>query len=88
MNELLSGAASMGSLVAALFFVRFWSQTRDRLFLMFAAAFALDAIMRVFLAIAAVPNEQEPFFYLGRLASFLLVIAAIIDKNRKGTGTK
>jgi Family of unknown function (DUF5985) len=86
MNELLSGAASMGSLVAALFFARFWHRTRDRLFLMFAAAFAVDALMRVFLAVAEVPNEQEPFIYLGRLASFLLIIVAIIDKNRAGTG--
>lgn len=84
MYELLSGATAMGSLVAALFFMRFWRQTRDRLFLMFAAAFAVDAMMRAFLAIGEVPNEQEPFFYLGRLASFLLIIVAIVDKNRKG----
>ena len=81
-NEVLLGAAAMGSAVAALFFVRFWRQTKDRLFLMFAIAFVVDAIMRSFLALATLPDETEPFFYLGRLLSFGLIVLAIIDKNR------
>jgi hypothetical protein len=84
MNEVLLGAAAMGGAIAALFFVRFWLQTRDRLFLMFAIAFAIDALMRVTLALATVPDEKEPFFYLGRLFSFSLIVLAIIDKNRGG----
>jgi uncharacterized membrane protein HdeD (DUF308 family) len=84
-NEVLLGAAAMGSAVAALFFFRFWRQTKDRLFLMFAIAFVVDAFMRIILAIAVLPDETEPFFYLGRLLSFSLIVLAIIDKNRGGT---
>jgi hypothetical protein len=82
MNEVLLGAVAMGSAVAALFFLRFWRQTRERLFLIFALAFLVEAVMRVVLAIAELPNEQEPFFYLGRLLTFSLIVIAIIDKNR------
>jgi hypothetical protein len=82
MNEVVLGAAAMGSAVAAIFFLRFWRQTHDRLFLIFAIAFIVDSTMRVVLAVADVPNEQEPFFYLGRLLTFILIVVAIIDKNR------
>ena len=85
MQEVLLGALAMGSAVAALFFLRFWRQTRERLFLIFALAFLVDAVMRVVLAVTEVPNEQEPFFYLGRLLTFILIVVAIIDKNR-GSG--
>lgn len=84
-NEVLLGGAAMGSAVAALFFLRFWRQTKDRLFLMFAIAFVVDSFMRIILAIAVLPDETEPFFYIGRLLSFSLIVFAIIDKNRGGT---
>ena len=38
-NHVVSGAIMMGYLVAGLFFLRFWQETRDRLFLIFAVAF-------------------------------------------------
>jgi hypothetical protein len=82
MNSLISGAVVMASMVAALFFLRFWRQTRDRFFLLFSLAFALDALTRLVLALSDIPNEQEPFYYLGRLATFGLILVAIIDKNR------
>ena len=84
MNEVLLGAAAMGSVIAATFFVRFWTQTGDRLFAMFAVAFIVDAVMRVILAVTEVPDEHAPFFYLGRLVTFALIVLAIIDKNRGG----
>lgn len=87
-DEVLLGAAAMGSAVAALFFVRFWRQTKDRLFLIFAIAFVVDAFMRVILAVTILPDETEPFFYLGRLLCFSLIVLAIIDKNRNATSSK
>jgi hypothetical protein len=83
MNEILLGATAMGGLTASLFFIRFWRQTRDRLFLIFAIAFGVDAVMRITLAATTFPDEQEPFFYLGRLLTFVLIVLAIADKNRK-----
>jgi uncharacterized membrane protein HdeD (DUF308 family) len=67
--------------VAALFFLRFWRQSRDWLFLWFSIAFAVDAITRLMLGLTHVSNEQEPFFYLARLTTFCLIIGGIIQKN-------
>jgi hypothetical protein len=79
---MLMGAVAMASAVAALFFLRFWWQTRDRLFLFFSAAFALDTASRIVLGLSHPSDELEPFYYLARLVMFGLIIAAIIDKNR------
>ena len=38
MPQFLLGAVAMASLVAAAFFWRFWRQTHDRFFMLFAAA--------------------------------------------------
>ncbi len=73
----------MASLVVGLFFLRFWRDTRDRFFLFFATAFAVEGINRVVLALTEVSEDTEPYFYLIRLFSFLLIFAAIVDKNRK-----
>lgn len=78
----LMGAVAMASAIATLFFLRFWRQTRDSFFLLFAVAFGIDAIARFTLAIAEVSDENEPFYYLTRLITFGLIIVAIIQKNR------
>ncbi|HEV8712643.1 MAG TPA: DUF5985 family protein [Candidatus Binatia bacterium] len=82
MNAVLLGAIAMASLVAAMFFLRFWKNTRDRFFLFFAVSFFIEALDRAALGLTTVSEEQEPFFYLVRLCSFGLIIAAIVDKNR------
>ena len=85
MPQFLLGAVAMASLVAAAFFWRFWRQTHDRFFMLFAAAFLLEAINRTTLAaIGSVTEEQEPLFYLVRLFSFVLILVAIVDKNLRG----
>jgi len=80
-HAFLLGAVVMAASVAALFFLKFWRQTKDRFFLFFSAAFALDALTRLFLALVPFSHEQEPLFYVGRLVTFSLIIIAIIDKN-------
>lgn len=85
MNAVILGAIAMASLVAAMFFLRFWKNTRDRFFLFFAISFFVEALNRVALGLTTVSNEQEPFFYLVRLCAFVLIIVAIVDKNRAGT---
>ena len=77
----LAGLVAMGQLVAAVFFLRFWSRTRDPLFLAFAAAFALMALNQALVALLGVPREEQSAFYLLRLAAFLMIIAAIVTKN-------
>ena len=83
MNEMLLGGNAVAALVVALFFLRFWRNTRDRFFVFFAAAFLIDALVRVALGLGHWSEDREPFIYLGRLLSFLIIIAAIVDKNRK-----
>lgn len=76
-----SGALVMGYFVAGLVFLRYWRESRDRLFAWFAAAFALLAVQRVLLL--AVDPEYAVVLYAVRAVAFLLIIAAIVDKNRR-----
>ncbi len=76
-----SGAIVMGYLVAGLFFLRYWRDTRDRLFLVFAVAFWMLGLQRALLELIEVAAEDQAVFYLLRLAAFLLIIWAVVDKN-------
>ena len=82
MNQVLLGAIAMASLTVGLFFLRFWRKTGDRFFLFFAASFFVEGVNRAVLGLASVPGELEPLIYLIRLFSFVLILAAIVDKNR------
>lgn len=81
-NQFLHGAAMMGFLTIGLFFLRFHRRTRERLFAIFASAFFVLALERVVLSIVDPHAEIRPYVYLIRLAAFLLIIIAIVDKNR------
>jgi hypothetical protein len=83
MEELLMGAIAMASFVAALFFLRFWRDTDDRLFASFAAAFFLLGVTRIGLALSRTHLEGHTYWYWVRLAAFLLILLAIVDKNRR-----
>ncbi|OWW19185.1 DUF5985 family protein [Noviherbaspirillum denitrificans] len=83
MNNLLLGAIAMGSMVAALFFLRFWRSTGDRFFLFFALSFFIEGINRAVLGPAAQTTlDESPAYYLVRLLSYGLILCAILDKNR------
>ena len=82
LNPFLFGAIAMGSLVAALFFPRFWTLTSDRFFLLFSGAFFIEAASRTVLAFETIPNEREPLYYLPRLLAFSLIALAVILKNK------
>src|ERR1044072_1992780 len=81
MNLALIGAIAMASLTAGLFFLRFWKDTKDRFFLFFAISFFIEGVNRFALAMVSDPNEDRPFFYFVRFLSFLLIVAAIVNKN-------
>lgn len=83
LDALLSGAIACASLVVALFFLRYWRTTRDRFFLFFALSFSLEALDRVILALIEGAREEMPAFYLIRLLAYILILLAIVDKNRK-----
>ena len=78
----LLGVIVTASLTAAGFFWRFYRQTRDRLFLAFSAAFLIESINRMAFLRIDEPSEGSPAIYMVRLLSFLLLLGAIIAKNR------
>lgn len=78
----MAGLTTMGYCVAGVFFLRFWTRTRDALFGTFTAAFWLLAGEQVLLAWTDLPREEQSFVYLLRLAAFLLIIAGVLIKNR------
>lgn len=82
MENFLSGAIAMASMVAGLFFFRFWWKTQDRFFLYFAASFWLEAVNRGYLMLAGEIREEFPVYYVIRLISYSLILLAIWDKNR------
>lgn len=81
----MSGALAFGYVIAALFFLRFWRQSHDRLFGLFSAAFFLLGFQRLALTITSSisgPESVTLWPYLVRLAAFVLILWGIIDKNR------
>jgi hypothetical protein len=83
MIDFLNGATAMGCAVAALFFFRFYSQSTDRLFLFFGLGFSIFGANRLVLALLEEGHEASTYVYLSRLLAFVLILFAIIDKNRK-----
>jgi hypothetical protein len=81
MIEFLAGAVTLGYVVAAGFFLSFWRKTADRLFLAFAAAFAMFALNQLLAAALVVVIEPNSLVYVLRVLGFVIIIAAIVDKN-------
>jgi hypothetical protein len=80
--DFLSGFVSCGFVVAGLFFLRFWKRSGDSLFIWFAVAFWLLGAGQALLALGNIPVEERSSIYLIRLAAFLLILFAIVRKNR------
>lgn len=83
LQQALSGAILLAYVVVALFFLRFWKKTFDRLFLLFSVAFSTLAVERFLLILVDPTHELRPYVYSVRLVAFVLILAAILDKNRK-----
>jgi hypothetical protein len=86
MHDFLAGIATAGCWAVSLIFLRLWRDSGDRLFAMFAAAFLVLSANWVALAVMTPPEENRHVFYIIRLVAFMLIILAIVDKNRpRGT---
>jgi hypothetical protein len=79
----LSGAITMGFLVAGLLFLRFWRRTREPLFASFAAAFWLLGLAQALLALSGIPDEERSWLYLVRLVAFAIILASVWRANRR-----
>lgn len=82
-DSFFAGAAVISLLVIVFFFLKFWRRIRDQLFLYFAAAFLILMIERIVRAFTPLEVEWAPFVFSIRLAAFLCIIWAVVDKNRR-----
>ena len=87
MHPFLNGVSACSSLIAGVLFLKFWRETRDRLFLWFALAFWMFAFNWTSIATMQPVDEAQHLYYLSRLTGFVFIIAGIIDKNRPGRST-
>ena len=76
------GAVAALSGVATLFFLRYWHDTRDRFFLWFALAFAVFGASWAAVAASTPLSEGRQWIYVLRLVGFLVILGAIVGKNR------
>lgn len=83
LSNFLSGAITLGFLLGGLFFLRFWRETRDQLFLTFAVAFWLLGIVQALLALGPTAPEERSWLFGLRLLAFLLIAGSIVRKNRQ-----
>lgn len=80
---MLIGIIAMGCAIGALFFFRFWRESRDRLFLIFGIAFSTLGIQQLLYGLTNEASESPALLYLIRLIAFILILIAILDKNLK-----
>lgn len=85
MIQFMSGAVTMGFVVAGVFFLRFWKRTSDPLFLTFAVAFGLLALNQGLAQWLDAADERVAYTYLLRVLAFVLILIAIVQKNLGGS---
>ena len=83
MNALLSGGVAAASVIAGIFFLRYWRSSRDRFFLYFAASFLVEGVNRFVLYLTVGLQEEAPVYYVIRLVAYGLIVVAIVGKNRE-----
>jgi uncharacterized membrane protein HdeD (DUF308 family) len=77
----LIGVIALSSMVAAVYFFKFWRKTGDSFFLLFATSFFIEGCNRTAVLSLSRPNEGSPYIYMVRLFAFLLILVAIVRKN-------
>jgi len=75
-------APEVGCAVAALIFFRFWRQSLDRFFLLFALAFLILTVDYSILGLVSIATEWRVYVFAFRLFAFSLIVVAIALKNR------
>jgi heme A synthase len=76
------GAVAMGCLAIGLFFLRFWRQSRDRLFLWFGIAFWILSLSYILLGTMTFATEWRISVFMLRLVAFCVILYGIYVKNR------
>jgi hypothetical protein len=81
LNEFFAGMATMGFLLAGLFFFRFYARTRDPLFSQFGFAFCLLAANQAVITLSGFPPNELGWAYALRVMAFAMLIYGIVRKN-------
>lgn len=79
----LIGMIATASVAAAVFFLRFWRDSRDSLFLAFGLAFLIEGMNRSTMLFLDHPGEGTPRVYIVRFVAFLIILVGIVNKNRR-----
>jgi len=77
----LLGIICTCSVLAGLFFLKFWRHTRDSLFLAFGIAFLVEGVNRAVLVDLPAPHQGHPLTYVVRLLAALILLAGILHNN-------
>ena|SRR5579864_1851315 len=83
MASFLDGAAAMACLAIALFFVRFWRESEDRLCLCLGAAFSVLAINYALLGLLPLADERRAYAFALRLVGFVAILIGVTLKDRE-----
>lgn len=81
LNVFFSGAFVVACAAVALFYLRYWSRTHERLFAMLAIAFVMLGVERAVLGFVPTQMEGRHLIYLARLAAYVLILIGVVDKN-------
>ncbi len=87
LHALLCGVLTALCLVVGLCFLRYYRLSRDRFFVFLTITFWALGVNWVSLA-APGDEGNDVVFYLPRLGAFLVLLAGIVDKNRRGAHSK
>jgi hypothetical protein len=79
----LDGGRVVFCLIIALGFLRLGRTTHDRLYHAFAIAFVLMSVSSIFVGLRVAAADWSYIAFLPRLLAFLVIIWAIVDKNRR-----
>lgn len=82
----MAGMLVMASFVIGLRFLKFWRLSRDRFFIWFAGAFWMFGLGWSIRTFDIGLSEHAYLVFLPRLAGFLMILIAILDKNRQSAG--
>lgn len=88
MYQFFSGGMMVCTLFAGFFFLKFWNKTHEELFKSFAISFFLMCAERCVLSFLGTQNEPSPLVYLIRLIAFLIIIFAIVKKNKESSNAE